>query len=186
MEQRSLADRPRSREQRHPGSGQASRRIGQAFGRGGVEPLGVVHDHEQRLSFGGAGEQAQKRGTGGEAVAWYARRRAEGERRSDRVGLRLGQVGEPVQQRRDGLPEQRIGQVRLSLDRLGLDHAQIPGQGDRLGQQRGLPDPRLADDQQRTAAPVASVGHQAADLLELWTPAEQHASRLRPPTAPRA
>ncbi|MGA8218777.1 MAG: hypothetical protein WB771_09440, partial [Solirubrobacterales bacterium] len=144
----------------------------------------VVDDHEQRALLARACHQAQDRCTGGEAVPRCPRRRCEGERSADRVSLGLGQLAESFQEGRDDLAEQGVGEVRLGLDAGCLDHAQVASAGLGLGQHRGLADPRLAEQQQRATAPLAGLGQEAFDPLELETTSEQHGLRLRAQAPP--
>ena len=81
-------DAPGDHEQRLPG--------------GGIEPVQVFADHQQRVRASGVGEERQGRDAGEEGRRQVAG--AHAERDVERVALRLGQLGDVVAQR----PQQQV------------------------------------------------------------------------------
>ena len=100
------------REQEHDGVGhQPLRREEERLRRGAVEPLGVVDDDEERVRLRRDGKQVERRGADREAVE--RARPPEAERVAERVRLRLGQLGEVIQQGPQQLEQAGAAELRL-------------------------------------------------------------------------
>ena len=112
------------------------------------------------------------------------RGRPERERAAQGARLDLGDVVEPVEQRRDELGEAGERDVGLGLDAAGPQHAQAGRLADRPAHQRGLADARLAVQQQGAAAARARLLQQPVDPCPLAFASYEHRRSLpalRPP-----
>ena len=141
-----------------------------------VEPLRVVDRHQHRLLLGGDGEQAQQPGRDREAIV--RRGRPERQRAAQRACLDLGDVVEPVEQRRDELGQPGERDVGLGLDAAGAQHAQPGRLADRPSHQRGLADPGLAVHEQRAALAGASLRQQPVNPCPLAFASYEHRRSL--------
>ena len=99
---------------------------------------------------------------------------AEAERRLQRVSLRRGQAVERVEQWCAELMEPGERQLHLGLDTGGAQHEHAIVGAERVVEQRGLADPRLATQHQHTAAAGAGAGEQRAERRQLVLPAASH------------
>ena len=93
--------------------------------RGFVEPLRVLHDADQRLSFGGIGEQRERGQSNEEPVRWQAG--AYSEHGGERIALRDGQPLEQIQHRRAELVETAECELHLRLHPDSRHHAPAVG-----------------------------------------------------------
>ena len=128
-------------QQHHPLGVQAARHKAQHHQRFGVQPLHVVgHAHQRRLRRY-LGQQRQH----GQRDQEPVRRRPghQPERAPQRVPLRTGQLLQLIGEREQEPVQPGVAQLRLRLHpgQPGRLHASCYRGGDRLVQQRGLPDP---------------------------------------------
>ena len=168
-------------QQRHPVGPDPPRREEQRVLRGPVKPVGVVDDRQQRPLLGGGGQQAERRGADGEAIALA--RLTEPEGAGERPRLPLGDLPEPIEQRPADVVQAGELELGLGLDTTGTDdgHPLRPRGG--VVEQRRLADPRLAAQQQGAAALGAGGGEQLLDPLPLGLAANQHRPKLSRPGA---
>ena len=127
--------------------------------------------------LGRVGDQAEH----GEADEELLRRgpRAQAEDGPERVALRTRQPREPVEQRDAQLMQARVGQFHLGLDPDGAHQGHVRRRGDQVLQQRRLPDPGLAPQDQRAALSAADVADQSVQHGALARPPEEvHADRF--------
>lgn len=107
---------PRGEQQHGPLGVEAAREEGQEVERAEVQPLGVVHEQQQRLPGGGIGEQGQRAQA---QRQWIHRlcavRVAEAERGAQRVALPLRQLVHGPQQGAQQLVRPRQTQAGLAL-----------------------------------------------------------------------
>jgi hypothetical protein len=149
---------------------QAACEEGQHVIGGPVQPLGILHNHQQRPSGGGVSEQLQRRQGDEEQVRWGRLHHAEG--RQQRRPLPRGQPICAPEDRSQQLMQPGEGKARLRLHPGDGEHRHPPGPGKLLGlpQQRRLPDSGLAAHHQGRAAFTDPVD-QAANYLQLtFTP----------------
>jgi len=140
---------------------QSARHEGQRPRGGDVEPLGVVHDAEQRPLLGRLGQQPEDRQADQEPI----RRRAgrESERDAERLALRLGQAVQKVQEGRAKLLSRGERDLHLCLD------ADRPGEAKRASglrrilEQGGLADARFAVEHQHAPASAARAVQQPVE-----------------------
>ena len=164
-----VADREHDRHRlgQHP-----SRDEAQDLGRGGIEPLGVIDDAQQRPLGGNLGQQAERGQGDQEAVGSGTGGQAQRDAQSGL--LWLWKSIEPVEHRRAELVQRREGQLHLGLDAgdpRDTEARRLPGA---MVQEGRLADARLAaDDQDGTLA--------APDVLQAAGRAP-HARRLAPAT----
>ena len=156
---------------------QAPRDEHERFGRRAVEPVRVVDDAQQRLRLGRRGEQAEHRHRDEEAILHALGRQPE--RAAQRGGLHVGQLGGAVQHRPQELVQAGEGQLGLGLDAGPGEHAHPVGARQRVLQQRGLADARVAAQHQDAAARGAGRIEQAVDRLALAVSSQQHDPTLR-------
>jgi hypothetical protein len=144
--------------------------------------VGVVDHKQQRLSSGRHRKQAHEPGENREAIAGSRLCRRERERGADGCRLRLGELGEVIQERGDELAKRRKGQVCFRLDADGHGHLHAGGAPARLREQRGLADPRVPD--QREGSPPARPrpGKYGLDAAELPLTSYEHATATLPST----
>jgi hypothetical protein len=150
-----------------PAGGEAQR-----CGRRLVGPLHVVDDAEQRALLGDLAQQVEQSRRHQEPVA--AVRGRDAQRRAERARPRCGQPVQPVQPRCQQLVERGEGQLGLRLHATGSQHLHAGQPLHRVGEQRRLADPRLAQEDERAAATVAYAGQQAVDRRLFRLPAVQH------------
>jgi hypothetical protein len=143
-----------------------------------VQPVRVVDEHGHRLLLGVRGEQAERRRADREPVA--GARRAEGERALERRRLRLRDPVEAGQRRPEQLVQPGERDLRLRRDPAGTQQAHPRRPRRRVLEQRGLADPRLADERQHAAASLARVSEQALQRVLLRVATEEHTSILGP------
>ena len=150
---------------------QAPRHEGQDVGGGGVEPVRVLDGEQHRGVGGGVADQLQRGERDAEEV--WRRGAAHPEGGLHRFAVRGGQRVEVVEDRQQQLVQARERQVRLGLHAGGAEHphAAAGRAARRLPEQRRLPDPRLAADEQR-AAPLPHPVEQARDRVQLAVAAE--------------
>jgi hypothetical protein len=128
-----------------------------------VDPLRVVDDAEQRPLLGHLREQREhrKRNT----VQIRGGVLAQPERALQRHCLRSWDPLERAERGPEELVERRVRQPRLRLDPPGLERRHAASFRPRLVQQRRLARPRLADNEQRAAAPIPGCVQQRAHAL---------------------
>jgi hypothetical protein len=142
---------------------------------GAIEPLCVIDHAEQRLLLGDRRQQAQHCQPDQEAIGRLPG--AQSERHAERLALRLGNPGQPIEHWRAHLLQGGERELHLRLD---ADRAYDPEprrRRDRVLQERGLAHPRLAPHHQHAAAPCARILQQAIQHLALAAPAEEQLSR---------
>ena len=139
--------------------------------RGAVEPLRVVDDAQERLLLGGLRQQVEDREPDEERVRRPSG--AEPERDLERLALRIGQALHELEARRAQLLQRREGELHLSLDPDRAGDAEVRRRLDRVLEQRGLADARLAVDHQHAAVTVARGLEQPLEHVALALPAEQ-------------
>jgi hypothetical protein len=130
-----------------------------------IEPLGVVHDHEERARLGCRGEHAQRRRADREAVVLL--RLAEPQRATQRLGLLGWDLRKVLEERSKQLEE--AGELQLGL---GLDaeraHDRHPLRLlDGIFQQGRLADPGLAAHDEGVAATQPRSAEQRVDEVAL-------------------
>ncbi|HEY6762058.1 MAG TPA: hypothetical protein VI318_21335 [Baekduia sp.] len=156
---------------RHGLGQQPSRDEPERLPRGGVQPLSVVDQAEERTILGDRAEQAQHGQGHQEPVRRGAGRDAH--RDVQRVALRLRQPVEPVQQRRAQPLDPGERQLHLGLDAVEPRDAQPRGLPRGVAQQRRLPDARLAPDDQDGAPACARLREHPVEDLPLAGPAQE-------------
>ena len=144
---------------------------GERIGRWAVEPLDVVGDNQDRRADGRVRQQRER--CEGDEERVLGRSLDEAERHAERRVLWLRQRLESAQDGSKQLVETGERQVCLGPDagRLEDSHTPGPGQHDGPFQERRLADPRIAADQQRSAA-GRRLGDEGGDDLQLPVPAE--------------
>ena len=121
-------------------------------GRGGIDPLEVVHHDEQRLRFGRRCEKAQR-------SRRYSLRTSclgsECKRTSKCLGLLRGNLFQAVGQGNQQVVQTPIGQWRLRLEPARLQDAQVVRHAERITEKGCFSDPRLApeDESRPVSAP---------------------------------
>jgi hypothetical protein len=142
-----------------------------------VQPVRVVHQHDDRGLFSVGGQQAECPRPHGEA----ARRagRPEGERAPQCLGLRAGDPVDPGQRRPEEFKQAGERDLGLRLHPAGPEHAHagrlLPG----VGEQGRLADPDLPDDGEHTAAARAGLVEQTDERPLLPVTADQHKPSVR-------
>ena len=148
-------------------------------GRAGVEPVGVVDDDEERCVLRRRGEQRERRCADREPIGLPPF--LETERDPKRGRLVWRQALDPRKERPAELQEPGELELGLGLDAGGPRHRHRPGEPDRIPQERRLPDPGLAANDEHATLPCARVLEQLLDPLLLRAPAdEQHGATLLP------
>ena len=137
-----------------------------------IEPLRVVDHAEERALGRGLREQAEHGQPEQEAVG--RRTDAQTEGRTDRILLPLGDVGQPVQQRRAQLVQPRERQLRLGLHACRLHHPVAVIPPDQVLEQRRLADPGLTPDDEGSTDAAAHAGKEFVELPALFAPTHQH------------
>ena len=125
---------------RHRLRQQAARDEPEDLSRGGVEPLRVVDEAEQRPFLGDVGQQAQ-RGQRDQEAGGVAGLEAEGHSQGDL--LRLGQRVEPPEHRRAEPVQPGERQLHLGLDPRDLRDPEARGLAGAVAQERRLADAGL-------------------------------------------
>ena len=150
---------------------QAAGNEGQRLRGSRVEPLGVVHDADERPLLRYICQQAQHRQADEEPIRRGAV--AQAERNAKRIALRAGQAVQAVQERRAQLLQSGVRQFDLGLD-AGRPGNAAPGRvPHQILQQRGLADPGLAAQHQRPALTGAHAHHQLIQRGALAAAAKQ-------------
>ena len=144
--------------------------------RGLIQPLRVVDDAEQGTLLSDLRDQAQDAQADEKPVRGCARAEPE----HDLHGLTLWsrQPLEPIEQRRAELVQTRVGQLHLGLHPHRADDGEIRRRVDQVLQQRRLPDPGLAPQNQRAALALPDRPDQPVQQGALASPALQ--ARLPP------
>ena len=133
--------------------------------RGGIEPLGVIDEAQQRPLRGDLGQQAERGQGDQEAVGSSAGRQAQRDAQSGLLGL--GKRAEPVEHRRAELMQPRERQLHLGLDAGDPRDAKAGRLPGAVVQERRLADARLAADDQHRALAAADVLQQPVERLTL-------------------
>ena len=165
---------PGGDQQRRAGVLEAAPGVGEALGRGAVEPVRVVDHDQQRPRGGGRADQPEEAGEGRQPLVDDALAYTQRERRRDRRRLRLREPGEPGEQRARQLAERGERQLGLGLDSGRADHRHPGAAPARLEQERRLADPGLAPHEQGATSAPAGVVEQRLDALQLGFPTDQH------------
>ena len=150
-------------------------------GRRAIEPLGVVDDAEHAAVLRREAEQPVGRERDQEAILHAPGSQAE--RTRERVRVRLGQPVEQAEHRMQQRVQPGVRQLALGLDAGRAQHPALAGVRDRLLEQRGLADARLAAHDDR-----AAVRQQRPEPRTLDLSPEEHVRCLmrRAPRARRA
>jgi hypothetical protein len=161
--------------ERHGFSHEAAGREQQRLQRRRVEPMRVVDQDEQRPLGSHPGQQRRCCGTDDEAIA--LNRRHQRERAREGVALRLWQLAKLREYRAEQLECRSESDIGLPRHSLGPQHAHVAG--GRCGelQQRGLPDARVASEDERAAITRARPREQTLDPFTLDVPPHEHAAR---------
>ena len=151
--------------QRHGLGEQPSRDEPEDLARGGVEPLHVVHETQQRLLLGNLGQQAQRRQRDKEAIRRIVGREAEGSAQGGLLGVR--QRVEASEHWPAQLVQTSERQFHLGFDAGDLADSKTSGLLARISQKRGLARSRLGPDDQHPAAATTDVLEQPVKLFTL-------------------
>lgn len=152
---------------------QAAGSEGERVEGGAVQPLRVVGRHQQRLFVGQFGQQGEYGDPGEQGIG----RRGlvgEPERAAQRLGLTGRQAHHAVQHRAQQLvqPGERQVPLRLAAGGRQHPHPRRPGLARGLGQQDGLAQTRIAQEQQNVALLVGR-GDQLPQQGQLLPPPDQ-------------
>jgi hypothetical protein len=139
--------------------------------RGGVQPLGVLDDAEQRVVLGDGGQQAERRERDEEAVGRAPRRHPERDPQGFR--LRRGERADPVEHRRAQLMDPGERELHLRLHARDLREPEARDLTGGVLHQRRLADARFAADDEDGALPAPRRGEQPVEPLALAGPAEE-------------
>ena len=173
---RRLGSRPHREEERHgvvPHPASSEQQSGRRFA---VCPVQVVDDHEQRLRIRGGGEQRQggrgdqiavTRGSGGPC------RRPPAECRSQRIRLRVGQVGHEVLHGRQHLEQRGMAESGLGLDPPCPQTREPIRSISRCFEEGRLADAGLALEDERTGRTVSGAVDEPLDPAQLLSPADE-------------
>jgi hypothetical protein len=146
--------------------------------RGGVQPLQIVDDDQQGRDLGRRGQDPDGGGAHGETVT--GDRRTDGQRAAQRLRLRAGQVVQDGQDRAEQIGQAGERDLRLVLVTAGGQHPHAGGLLDRVADQGGLADARLAGEHQCRAAPAARTCQKAVDQCTFGGPSEHHRPSVFP------
>jgi hypothetical protein len=150
---------------------QATSDEGQRQRRRLIEPLSIVHDAEQRTVIAHLRHQAQNTQPGEEPIR--GRAGASPEHDLECLTLRRRKPREPIEHRPAQLMQAGEGQLHIGLHtdrpRDGLLRCRI----DQVFQQRRLPDPGVAPQDQRPTPAAADVREQAVQQAALVDAAQQ-------------
>ena len=160
---------------RHRFRQQPSRDEAEDQSRGVVQPLGVLHETEQRPLLGRGGQQAEHGESDQEPVRDVTGCEAQGD--VQRVLLRLRQRVELVEQRRAELMDPGERQLHLRLHARDLRHTESRGMTRGVPEQRRLSDARLASDDQNGALTLARLREEPVEHFALAGPVEQPGRR---------
>ena len=166
-----LARHARGEHESHRLGQQAPRHEGERQRRGLVQPLRVVDDAQEGPSLGGVRQEAEHRQTHQEPVGCGPGAHAEDD--AERVALGSREPVEPVEQRPAQLVEARVGQLHLRLHPHRPGDREVRRGGDQVIEQRGLPDPCLTAQDERTALAPANPCDQLVQEGTLARPAGQ-------------
>jgi hypothetical protein len=163
-------DRHRFRQQPSPDESQDLRR-------GGIEPLGVIDETEQRPLRGNLGQQAERGQGDQEAVGSGTGSQAQ----CDAEGgpLRLWKSAAPVEHRRAELMQSRERQLHLGLDAGDARDAKARRLPSAVVQEGRLADARLPAEDQHRALAAADVLQQPVERLTLAGSPHQHGGTAR-------
>jgi hypothetical protein len=131
----------------------------------------VVDDAEQRLVLGCLRQQVEDCEPDQERIRRPAG--AQPERDLERVALGIRQVPEVVEARRAQLVERRERKLHLPFDPDRAGDPEVRSRLDRMVEQRGLADARLAVHREHAAVTLARRLQHAAEHLALALPTEQ-------------
>src|SRR4051812_30392630 len=165
-----VASYARCQDQRDGLRHQTARNEAERLRRGPIQPLRVVDHAEQRLVSGHLGQQAQGGETDKEAIRRIPC--SQPERRGERITLGARQALEPIQHRRAQLLQAGERQLHLGLDSDGPHDSHPRCRVDRVLQQGGLTDPRLASHHQSPALTPTDRLEVPVERLTLTAPAE--------------
>ena len=149
----------------------------QRIGRDLVQPVRVVHEAEHRAAIRHLREQRKARGVDKETL--LSGSLLEAQRAAERRGLRAGQPVQMAQRRPNELVERSERKLRLGLDASRHEDVHVAGAVACIPEKRGLPDARLAVDDERTARRVASRLEQPSDLGPLGVTPVEHAGSVQ-------
>ena len=136
--------------------------------RGGVQPLSVLHETEQRPLFGRGGQQAEHGEADEEAIRHVTGCQAQ--RDIQRVSLRLRESVELVEQRRAELMDPGERQLHLRFRAGDLHHTESRGTIGGVAEQRRLSDARLAsEDEEGALTPAHVVPGAGRGLRARWS-----------------
>ena len=156
---------------RHRFRQQPSRDEAEDHSRGGVQPLSVLHETEQRPLLGRGRQQAEHGESDQEPVRDVAGCEAQGD--IQRVLLRLRQRVELVEQRRAELMDPGERQLHLRLHARDLRHTESRGTTSGVPKQRRLSDARLASDDEDGALTLAHVCQEPVEHFALAGPVKK-------------
>src|SRR3954451_7835038 len=122
----------------------------------------VVDDQRQWRLLREEREQTERRGADGEALG-PRRRRAERKGTGQRLRLSRRDPVEMPERGREQLREPGERNLGLGLDPARANHAHAVSLRRRVVEQRGLADPRLADEREHSAAAVARLREEAGE-----------------------
>jgi hypothetical protein len=150
---------------------QATGNEGQRQRGGLIQPLGVIHETEERTLFSHLREQAQHRQSHEEPIRGSAAAQAEHDLQGPTLWSR--QSLESIEERRAQLMQTRVRELHLGLHPHRPHHRQIRRRLKQVFQQRGLPDPGLPPQHQRPTLTPADVLEQSVQQRALAIPPEQ-------------
>ena len=139
----------RRQQHRHRLAVQAPGGEAERLGRGAVQPLRVLHQHQQGLLLGEVGQQSERSQADQEAV--LDRLLAQPEGPAHGRGLGRGQAVQAAEPLAHHLMQRREGQVGLPLDPDGAQHPHALGPLGGVAQEGGLAHARLAPQDQGPA-----------------------------------
>jgi hypothetical protein len=139
--------------------------------RSAVQPLGVIHETEQRTLLGDSRQQAEHGQGDQEPVASIAGGQAQPDPQSLPLGLR--ESGEPSKDRSAKLMHPGERQLHLSLDAADPRDTKTRSLPSDVPQQRRLSDARLATDDHDAALTLAHVCQQLVEQFALAGPAQE-------------
>ena len=145
-------------------------------GRGGIDPLEVVHHDEQRLRLRRRCEKAQR---SRRYSLWTSCLGAECKRTSKCLGLLRGNLFKAVGEGNQQVVQTSIGQWCLRLDPARSQDAQVVRQAERITEEGCFSDPRLApEDESRPVSEPCSCD-EIVDPRALRFATKEHRSSLR-------
>ena len=176
LEPRGRRCAPCGQQQRQPFGFQPPGGKRQRVQRGGVDPLGVVDQHQQRAVLRQQRQQGQHGEPGQQRIGGH-RIGGQRERTEQRFRLPVRQGRHPVQHRPQQLVQAGERQVLLGLPAGRGQHPQPrrPGLPFRIGEQDGLAHPRLAQQHQHLAVRRRRI-HKPPQPGQLTVPADELAA----------